>query len=271
MDLTTGISHGWGAHPASRELVDWLRAHNDKLPAGERIAFHGFDAPTEITGAPARATSPRATRLPRGASARPGPHARRRGTLDRAGDHVRRDAISRPVTGGSRAARSRRGFPSPVVRRCAPPDQGHLHGTLEPRQGARQHGHRPAHLPCGDGRTGHPVAAGRPAARGARRPDGAEPARHPRTRTGPWADPGFREQRPPATAPEPVGHPLGRHRPGNTVERGRLDRVAAARGQVRVRGRQPRGERPGRPRAAGARNLRGTARPRDRDLPTAGR
>ncbi|TCC00303.1 erythromycin esterase family protein [Micromonospora zingiberis] len=52
VDLTAGISHGWGTHPANRELVDWLRAHNDKLPPGERIAFHGFDAPTEITGAP---------------------------------------------------------------------------------------------------------------------------------------------------------------------------------------------------------------------------
>lgn len=52
VDLTTSISHGWGTHPATRELIDWLRAHNEKLPPGERIAFHGFDAPTEITGAP---------------------------------------------------------------------------------------------------------------------------------------------------------------------------------------------------------------------------
>jgi len=52
VDLTTGISHDWGTHPATRELIDWLRAHNEKLPPGERIAFHGFDAPTEITGAP---------------------------------------------------------------------------------------------------------------------------------------------------------------------------------------------------------------------------
>jgi erythromycin esterase-like protein len=52
IDLTTAISHGWGTHPASRELIDWLRAHNANLPPAERIAFHGFDAPTEITGAP---------------------------------------------------------------------------------------------------------------------------------------------------------------------------------------------------------------------------
>lgn len=52
VDLSTGISHGWGAHPASRELIDWLRAHNEKMPPEERVTFHGFDAPTEITGAP---------------------------------------------------------------------------------------------------------------------------------------------------------------------------------------------------------------------------
>ncbi len=52
VDLTTGISHGWGTHPATRELIDWLRAHNGELPPGERIALHGFDAPTEIAGAP---------------------------------------------------------------------------------------------------------------------------------------------------------------------------------------------------------------------------
>jgi erythromycin esterase-like protein len=55
VDLSTGISHGWGTHPASRDLIDWLRTHNEKLPPGERITFHGFDAPTEITGAPSPA------------------------------------------------------------------------------------------------------------------------------------------------------------------------------------------------------------------------
>jgi hypothetical protein len=52
LDLSTGISHGWGEHPATRELIDWLRAHNRDLPPGERITFHGFDAPTEIEAAP---------------------------------------------------------------------------------------------------------------------------------------------------------------------------------------------------------------------------
>src|SRR5690349_21050781 len=52
LDLSTGISHGWGEHPATRELVDWLRAHNTELPPHERVAFHGFDAATEVEGAP---------------------------------------------------------------------------------------------------------------------------------------------------------------------------------------------------------------------------
>ncbi|MEV4640170.1 DUF6194 family protein [Actinoplanes sp. NPDC049548] len=52
IDLTTAISHGWGTHPANRDLVEWLRAHNQNRPADERLTFHGFDAPTEITGAP---------------------------------------------------------------------------------------------------------------------------------------------------------------------------------------------------------------------------
>ncbi|MEV0901791.1 DUF6194 family protein [Actinoplanes sp. NPDC049802] len=52
LDLSTGISHGWGGHPATRELIDWLRAHNADLPPDQHVAFHGFDAPTEIEAAP---------------------------------------------------------------------------------------------------------------------------------------------------------------------------------------------------------------------------
>jgi hypothetical protein len=52
LDLSTGISHGWGEHPATRDLIDWLRAHNAGRPPQERVAFHGFDAPTEIEAAP---------------------------------------------------------------------------------------------------------------------------------------------------------------------------------------------------------------------------
>ncbi|MEU2392911.1 erythromycin esterase family protein [Streptomyces sp. NPDC007369] len=46
-----GISHGWGASPANRELVRWMRAHNEGRPASERLRFAGFDGPLEITGA----------------------------------------------------------------------------------------------------------------------------------------------------------------------------------------------------------------------------
>lgn len=55
-----GISHGWGASAANRELVRWMRAHNaradnDGRPVSERLRFAGFDGPLEIT----HAASPR--------------------------------------------------------------------------------------------------------------------------------------------------------------------------------------------------------------------
>ncbi|CAL9352254.1 erythromycin esterase family protein [Streptomyces sp. Tu 3180] len=46
-----GFSHGWGALAANRELVRWMRAHNEGRPASERLRFAGFDGPLEITGA----------------------------------------------------------------------------------------------------------------------------------------------------------------------------------------------------------------------------
>ncbi|WP_037682436.1 erythromycin esterase family protein [Streptomyces griseus] len=46
-----GISHGWGAFAGNRELVRWMREHNDGRPASERLRFAGFDGPLEITGA----------------------------------------------------------------------------------------------------------------------------------------------------------------------------------------------------------------------------
>ncbi|MEV5173711.1 erythromycin esterase family protein [Streptomyces flaveolus] len=49
--MERGFSHGWGASAANRELVRWMRAHNDVRPASERIRFAGFDGPLEITGA----------------------------------------------------------------------------------------------------------------------------------------------------------------------------------------------------------------------------
>ncbi|WP_259453087.1 erythromycin esterase family protein [Streptomyces ginkgonis] len=51
-----GFSHGFGSSAANRELVRWMRAHNEERPAAERLRFAGFDGPLEITGA----ASPRA-------------------------------------------------------------------------------------------------------------------------------------------------------------------------------------------------------------------
>ncbi|MFE5740806.1 erythromycin esterase family protein [Streptomyces celluloflavus] len=58
--VARGISHGWGASAANRELVRWMRAYNVRAanngrPASERLRFAGFDGPLEIT----HAASPR--------------------------------------------------------------------------------------------------------------------------------------------------------------------------------------------------------------------
>ncbi|MEU8840380.1 erythromycin esterase family protein [Streptomyces roseus] len=53
--MERGFSHGWGASAANRELVRWMRAHNEGRPASERVRFAGFDGPLEIT----HAASPR--------------------------------------------------------------------------------------------------------------------------------------------------------------------------------------------------------------------
>ncbi|MFF7533327.1 erythromycin esterase family protein [Streptomyces bobili] len=50
-----GFSHGWGASAANRELVRWMRVHNDGRPASEQVRFAGFDGPLEM----AAAASPR--------------------------------------------------------------------------------------------------------------------------------------------------------------------------------------------------------------------
>ncbi|WP_189552456.1 erythromycin esterase family protein [Streptomyces lavendofoliae] len=50
--MAEGFSHDFGLMAANRELVTWLRAYNDGRPAGEQVAFHGFDAPTETMSAP---------------------------------------------------------------------------------------------------------------------------------------------------------------------------------------------------------------------------
>ncbi len=50
--LREGFSHGFGAFPANRRLVTWMREHNENLPPQRRLAFHGFDAPLETMSAP---------------------------------------------------------------------------------------------------------------------------------------------------------------------------------------------------------------------------
>lgn len=50
--LATGFSHGFGAVPGNRELVEWLRAHNAGRAPRDRVRFYGFDAPVEYSGAP---------------------------------------------------------------------------------------------------------------------------------------------------------------------------------------------------------------------------
>ncbi|SEP62411.1 Erythromycin esterase homolog [Streptomyces sp. yr375] len=49
--MERGFSHGFGASAANRELVRWMRAHNDGRPASQQVRFAGFDGPLEITGA----------------------------------------------------------------------------------------------------------------------------------------------------------------------------------------------------------------------------
>lgn len=48
--MRTGFSHGFGASDANRELVEWMRRHNRDREPPDRIRFHGFDAPVEMTG-----------------------------------------------------------------------------------------------------------------------------------------------------------------------------------------------------------------------------
>ncbi|GLW90145.1 erythromycin esterase family protein [Actinokineospora globicatena] len=50
--LASGFSHGFGAIPGNRELVEWLRAHNAERAPQDRVHFYGFDAPVEYSGAP---------------------------------------------------------------------------------------------------------------------------------------------------------------------------------------------------------------------------
>ncbi|MGW4461008.1 erythromycin esterase family protein [Micromonospora sp. NPDC004704] len=49
--MAHGFSHGFGASAANRELLRWMRAHNEQRAPHERLRFYGFDGPLEITGA----------------------------------------------------------------------------------------------------------------------------------------------------------------------------------------------------------------------------
>ncbi|WP_224285159.1 erythromycin esterase family protein [Streptomyces sp. LS1784] len=47
-----GFTHGFGELDPNRRLVAWMREFNRERPPGERLAFHGFDVPSETTSAP---------------------------------------------------------------------------------------------------------------------------------------------------------------------------------------------------------------------------
>ncbi|CAM5725243.1 hypothetical protein SGLAM104S_10234 [Streptomyces glaucescens] len=72
-----GISHGWSAYPANRELVRWMRAYNDGRLVAERVRFAGFRRPAgdhrrrEPPAGPHRA--PRLSVGPRGRGPLPAP------------------------------------------------------------------------------------------------------------------------------------------------------------------------------------------------------
>ncbi len=52
--LDGGFSHGFGEIDVNRQLLAWIREYNET--ADEPLAFHGFDAPTEMFSAPSPRT-----------------------------------------------------------------------------------------------------------------------------------------------------------------------------------------------------------------------
>ncbi|MEE4424329.1 erythromycin esterase family protein [Streptomyces bugieae] len=50
--MSEGFSTGFGELLANRQLVAWMREHNEGRPDEERLAFHGIDAEMENTSAP---------------------------------------------------------------------------------------------------------------------------------------------------------------------------------------------------------------------------
>jgi len=53
--LSEGLTHGFGAFAVNRRLVARLREWNEDRAPGDRVAFHGMDAPLEFTAASPRA------------------------------------------------------------------------------------------------------------------------------------------------------------------------------------------------------------------------
>jgi erythromycin esterase-like protein len=49
--VRNGFSHEWGHFQGNRDLVRWMRAHNEGRPREEQVRFAGFDGPLEITAA----------------------------------------------------------------------------------------------------------------------------------------------------------------------------------------------------------------------------
>lgn len=49
--MARGFSHGLGGSAANRDLVRWMRRHNEGRDVGERVRFAGMDGPLEITHA----------------------------------------------------------------------------------------------------------------------------------------------------------------------------------------------------------------------------
>lgn len=50
--MAAGFSHGFGELGINRALVAWMRDYNENRPPGQRLSFHGFDAPMETMSAP---------------------------------------------------------------------------------------------------------------------------------------------------------------------------------------------------------------------------
>jgi len=49
--MRQGFSHGFGASPANRHLVEWMVEYNQSRPDDQRLRFFGFDVPTEMMSA----------------------------------------------------------------------------------------------------------------------------------------------------------------------------------------------------------------------------